>query len=140
MSRRSILNGYVSTNSGKSDYTYDEYFGLIPPESKTFEFPLYITVPLESEDNVGLHYVKNNDGIVKQLWNYCWENSEIDSDLFVTTYKFNIGDVYINGIKATLVGESQMGSNFYIYVSGEKLNECGISQDGELIYITIYKI
>ena len=50
------------------DYTYDEYFGLIPPESKTFEFPLYITVPFVEVNGIYIEYSTNNDDdICKQL-------------------------------------------------------------------------
>ena len=140
-----VPSGWTVKFDGEEDEgTYDEYFGQIPPESKTFGFPLYITVPFKSEDDYALYYVKNNDSIVKQLWDYCWENSEIVSDSFNVAHKFNnIGDVFINGIKVTLDGESHNGvSNFYIFVSGENLEgtiECGISHDGELIDIMVIK-
>lgn len=122
---------------GGGDYTYDEYFGLIPPESKTFEFPLYITVPFVEVNGIYIEYsTNNNDDICKQLYQYC--TKDFDDILFELVELENIPDIYINGCKVNSIG---VLGNYYgegytieIYLSnipnGFLLYSCNVWTEG----------
>ena len=129
------------------NYTYDEYFGLIPPESKTFEFPLYITVPFveENPDSHILVYEKYNDDIVKQLHTYCIENAELDysNGGYAIWVVQNIPDIYINGKKVKDIQIDAFEGVFEpprLFLDEMPSNpyECFIYEDG-YSYIFIYK-
>ena len=94
--RRRLLLAKKPSGGG----TYDEYFGHIPPESTEFGFPLYITVPRNSDSNSNADYQKNSDSIVAQLFNWCNENCEIEESVgFFTTYAVGFNGLYINGVE-----------------------------------------
>lgn len=127
---------------GGGDYTYDEYFGLIPPESKTFEFPLYITVPFESEDGFIIHS-KYNDDICKQLYQYC--TKDFDDILFELVELENIPDIYINGCKVNsiMVFGNYYGEGYDVEIdlsnipNGFLLYSCNVWVEGNIdIYLT----
>lgn len=94
--RRALLA--ASMQSGGGGGTYDEFFGNIPPESTTFEFPLYITVPFVSIEEYGRVYEKQGD-IVNQLVDWFFANADVYEDRFYISYELYEPDIYINGEK-----------------------------------------
>lgn len=93
--RRALLAASQSSGGGG---TYDEFFGNIPPESTTFEFPLYITVPFVSIEEYGRVYEKQGD-IVNQLVDWFFANADVYEDRFYISYELYEPDIYINGEK-----------------------------------------
>lgn len=145
MNRRRALSASVMSGGGG---TYDEIFGDIPPESKTFKFPLYITVPFSSETSTSafFDYEKDNDDIVKQLHAYCIENAEMDytDSIFELWVVRNIPDIYINGKKVkdiqidAFVGVFEPPRLFLDEMSFATVYECFIHDNG-YIFVSIYK-
>ena len=82
--------------------TYDEYFGQIPPESTSFEFPLYITVPFVATNTVGQRiYERQSDDIALQLRAWFFENADVYHEVFVEIYELRPDNIYMNGRKVT---------------------------------------
>ena len=102
--------------------TYDEYFGQIPPESTSFEFPLYITVPFVEINAVGQRiYERQSDDIALQLREWFFENAEYIDDYFISYYELYTDNIYINGVRI-----NKMSAELYL---GETVND---------IYINFY--
>lgn len=97
MRRRALMAASMQSGGG-GDGIYDEFFGNIPPESTTFEFPLYITVPLVSIEEWGRAYEKQGN-IVNQLVDWFFANADVYEDRFYTVYELYEPDIYINGEK-----------------------------------------
>jgi hypothetical protein len=128
MDRRRALSASVMNGGG--GFTYDEYFGQIPPESKTFKFPLYITVPFTEENDISLSYDRDADDIGKQLYHYCLKNAVlVREDRFYEFWEVpDIPDIYINGRKVHTI-------NFDATI-GSGVPDGGIRTDVEGIYQT----
>ena len=89
--------------SGGGGGTYDEVFGNIPPESTTFGWPLYITVPYSfTIENLRI-YEKEASDIGRQLYDWLQENNECEESIFVKTYYSYPPELYINGELITTV-------------------------------------
>lgn len=131
MSRRN-LNGYVSTNWGGGNYTYDEYFGLIPPESTSFQFPLYITVPFTETVNVFRKYHREVDNISSSLKEWFLANAVVEEGMLETYYTVYNPNIYINGRKCEYMEScSSLGMMSDIYCFGID-NECYIDSNNNI--------
>jgi hypothetical protein len=96
MRRRALL---AASQTGGGGGTYDDIFGEIPPESTEFGWPLYITVPFNSQTDSYRYYYKEPSSIVGQLYNWFFENAEVTEHIFETYYDIYDPDIYINGVK-----------------------------------------
>lgn len=86
--------------SGGGGATYDDYFGEIPPESTSFGFPLYITVPFEGYIDSSRYYKRTADNISLQLFEWANENKVVVDEAFdVVTYEAYPDNLHINGRK-----------------------------------------
>lgn len=108
MRRRALLAASQSSGSGG---TYDEFFGNIPPESTTFEFPLYITVPFVETENTFRVYQKTDD-IIGQLKEWFFANADVYENMFIDVYELYDPNVYINGEKIEFMYADVFGSDF----------------------------
>lgn len=98
--------------------TYDDYFGQIPPESTSLEFPLYITVPfVETNDGYRL-YERQADNLSLQLREWFFENAEYIDDYFTSSYELYPDNIYINGVKVNI-----MGAELYL---GDTVDDIGM--------------
>lgn len=126
--------------SGGGGATYDDYFGEIPPESTSFGFPLYITVPFEGYVGEHRYYQRAADNISLQLFEWANENKVVVDETFnATSYEVYPDNLYINGRKVE-----------YMYTEEDKLMgggitdwntliesrvECSVSADGTILII-----
>lgn len=111
MRRRALMAASMQSGGGGGDGTYDEFFGNIPPESTTFEFPLYITVPFVREES-GLRVYEKQGDIVNQLVEWFLANADVYEDRGFTTYELYNPDVYINGEKIEYMYAEVFGGVF----------------------------
>ena len=82
--------------------TYDEFFGQIPPESTSFDFPLYITVPfVESVGSNDRYYERQEDNLALQLREWFFENAEYTKGPWFCYYELYPDNIYINGVKVS---------------------------------------
>ena len=140
--RRNLLAASTIKFDGEEDSgTYDEYFGQIPPESTSFEFPLYITVPFVATNTVGQRiYERQSDDIALQLRAWFFENADV-YELFQTTYELRPDNIYVNGKKVTFmscdifIGDSIETAFVNFEVDNNWRIEGSISSDG---YIDLY--
>ena len=122
--------------------TYDEYFGQIPPESTSFEFPLYITVPFVEVYDDTRYYKRQADNLSLQLREWFFENAECTEDFFETYYELYPDNIYLNGVKVRNMdvvlynGGSLENEEINIYL--EQINSTSnvsITNKGELVLL-----
>ena len=105
--------------SGGGGATYDDYFGEIPPESTSFGFPLYITVPFEGYMGDNRYYNRTADNISLQLFEWANENKVVvDESFFMVAYEAYPDNLYLNGRKVEYMAteaDMLMGSGDIIY-------------------------
>ena len=135
-------NTYIVTNTaylwpiGKiaaQEGEYDEIFGNIPPESTSFEFPLYITVPYVNTSNRYRAYNKEPSVIVGQLWDWFVENADVEEGMYGNYYILNNPPFYINGKKVQQMNADEVfglidSIRIHFYLEG-KVVECTIDSD-----------
>lgn len=127
--------------SGGGGATYDDYFGEIPPESTSFGFPLYITVPFDSIEDGCRIYKRAGDNITLQLWDWADQNKELISDLGpIKTYEAYPEELYINGAKVEyMYADTNMMDgeiNAWFFFASRIDGEPGLNNDGSMdIYI-----
>ena len=86
--------------SGGGGATYDDYFGEIPPESTSFGFPLYITVPFEGYIDSSRCYERTADNISLQLFEWANENKVVVDEVSgMVSYEAYPDNLYLNGRK-----------------------------------------
>lgn len=104
--RRSLL--VASVGGSGSEGIYDVIFGEIPPESTEFEFPLYITVPFDeyNETYDSYYYYKAPSTIIEQLRDWFFNNAEVTTGSFETSYDIYNPNIYINGVKVEQITAS----------------------------------
>lgn len=118
--------------------TYDDYFGQIPPESTSFDFPLYITVPFLEEYDVYRDYERQADDLSFKLRAWFFENAEYTYNGRVHTYELRPDNIYINGVKVRIMytdlmfGETVDDVSVMILLEGIFDSEFEISPDGKL--------
>ena len=119
--------------------TYDEYFGQIPPESTSLEFPLYITVPFVEANDVYRLYERQADNLSLQLREWFFENAECTEDFFETYYELYPDNIYLNGVKVRKMdvvlykGESLENKEINIYLEQiSSTSNVGLTNKGEL--------
>lgn len=144
-----IPSGWTVVDDGEDSGggAYDDIFGEIPPESTQFEFPLYITVPLEeyNEEYDYYYYLKPPSIIIQQLRDWFFNNAEVTSRPWGTMYNIYNPNVYINGVKVEQITADDItgvvSDPFLIISEGEipskYTKEIVITEDNS-IYIYLY--
>lgn len=141
MRRRALLAASMPSGGGG---TYDEFFGQIPPESTSFQFPLYITVPFDEVTENSRYYSKPWDEIIQQLYDWFVENATVTDLGWMKIYELDNPDVYINGEKISQMyyDDAYVGDEVhYIYLAFEKLYnniDCQIDKFVESISMDVY--
>jgi len=118
--RRRALLAASQTGTGGGGGTYDDIFGEIPPESTEFGWPLYITVPFDSQTDSLRYYYKEPSSIVSQLYDWFFENAEVTEKFPETYFDIYDPDIYINGVKVgqiTCTDSFGMISGPYLLIS-----------------------
>ena len=137
--RRRMLMAKKPSGGGA---TYDDYFGEIPPESTSFGFPLYITVPFDRIEDGYRHYYREVDNLSMQLFEWANENKVLVDDFLIKCYEAYPQDLYINGRKVEyMYAELDLGAeeiSFWSFITSD-IYEAGIYSDNT-IYIKTYLI
>ena len=134
--RRALLAASAASGGGG---VVDDYFGQIPPESTSFTFPLYLTIPYIETNNGYRDYYREADGISEALKEWFFANAEVSETPWATLYHIDNPDIYINGEKCSRMSCDAMMSVFSdIYIDGNWL-ECYIFFDDNTITLRVYE-
>lgn len=116
--RLQLANIHVLGNSGglPSD-------GL-PPESTSFEFPLYLNVvDLDYEDEYGLEYVREGDDVSMSFYNWIGNQYRDNDDIYLGD-----NEIYINGSRVTRIYDAI--SEYSITLNDQIFDELYMYNDG----------
>ena len=126
--------------------TYDEFFGQIPPESTSFDFPLYITVPfVESVGSNDRYYERQEDNLALQLREWFFENAEYTKGPRFCYYELYPDNIYINGVKVSKMDadlfDTETIEDIYVHIQLAHNNHGDINIGPEgFLYMVIYNI
>lgn len=137
--RRRALLAASTASGGNGGGVVDDYFGEIPPESTSFTFPLYLTIPYVGTNDGWREYYREADGISEALKEWFFANAEVSEGMFAREYLIDDPDIYINGEKCSEMWcEVSLGIFADIYFYGN-WTECILGFNDNAISLRIYE-
>lgn len=138
-----IPNGWTVKFDGEEDEgTYDDIFGELPPESTSFEFPLYLNITeLDYEDADCKEYIRNSaDDIIVQLTNWFDANYRVHNSYDGSWEYINLDEshqIYINGSLITQLKRQPWTTAIECFPAPSPFTECFAELD--FLYGIVYK-
>lgn len=125
-----IPNGWTVKFDGEEDEgIYDDIFGELPPESTSFEFPLYLNITeLDYEDADYKEYIRNiDDDIIVQLTNWFDANYRVHNSYDGSWEYINLDEshqIYINGSLITQLKRQPWTTAIECFPAPSPFTEC----------------